>query len=163
MPPGAPARPKPAARRRSKAKADQGFLGRGGGGGGIFEEKKMRDMSPSFDESFAMAEDAEMEELEGLAAFEQDIDRLFGLLMSQRADGSFPVSDDLRGWLGARWASVEAAMTASADAQVFVTALVVALLKKEASGRSGEWAAAASKAERWLAGRGDGLGIEGLL
>ncbi len=163
VPPGAPARPKPAARRRSKAKADQGFLGRGGGGGGIFEEKKMRDMSPSFDESFAMAEDAEMEELEGLAAFEQDIDRLFGLLMSQRADGSFPVSDDLRGWLGARWASVEAAMTASADAQVFVTALVVALLKKEASGRSGEWAAAASKAERWLAGRGDGLGIEGLL
>ena len=78
-----------------------------------------------------------------------DSDRLFELLLGQRADGSFRMTPILEIWLGSRVGAVKAAMATHGDALV-ATAVVVALLHKEASDRTAEWTPAVRKARRWL-------------
>jgi Ca-activated chloride channel homolog len=77
-------------------------------------------------------------------------DRLFELLMTQRADGSFRISAELRGWLGSRVDAVAEAAAKEGEALV-ATAVVLELLRREAAERADEWGPAAAKAERWLA------------
>ena len=52
-------------------------------------------------------------------------DRLFELLMTQQADGSFRLSPVLQQWLGQRWPAVKAAAEHHGEALV-ATAVVVA-------------------------------------
>ena len=65
-------------------------------------------------------------------------DRLFELLMTQQADGSFRLSPVLQQWLGQRWPAVKAAAEHHGEALV-ATAVVVALLAQEAADRADEW------------------------
>ena len=57
-------------------------------------------------------------------------DRLFELLMTQQADGSFRLSPVLQQWLGQRWPAVKAAAEHHGEALV-ATAVVVALLRRK--------------------------------
>jgi Ca-activated chloride channel family protein len=99
-------------------------------------------------EAEAVAELA-MDDFADAPALEESADHLFDLLLSQQADGSFRFSAALERWLGARLGKVKAAAAQDGEALV-VTAVVVALLEKEASHRRAEWATAARKATRWL-------------
>lgn len=76
-------------------------------------------------------------------------DLLFSLLMTQRVDGSFPLSDLLRFWLPDRWPQVKQAVTQDDEALV-ATTLMVALLPIKAADRKAEWQPAMQKAQRWL-------------
>ena len=89
-------------------------------------------------------------------------DRLFELLMTQQADGSFRLSAVLEHWLGPRWQAVKAAAQQHGEALV-VTAVVVALLAQEAADRADEWGPAVAKAQRWLARQGRHVEVEALL
>lgn len=82
-----------------------------------------------------------------------DSDRLFELLLGQRADGSFHMTSVLEIWLGKRIGAVRTAIDQHGEALV-VTAVVVALLAREASERAAEWTAAVRKAKRWLGKQG---------
>lgn len=75
------------------------------------------------------------------------LDRLFDLLGTQRADGRFPWSPALEAWLGA---SRAAKLEARADDPALVTAVVLALLEREAADARDLWRPAAAKARRWL-------------
>lgn len=78
-----------------------------------------------------------------------DSQDLYELLLTQNVDGSFPLTDALRKWLGGRrYESLCAAVRRHGDA--IVTAVVVALLEKEAAHRYSEWAMAVRKARRFL-------------
>ena len=77
-------------------------------------------------------------------------DRLFDLLMTQKADGSFARSPELSAWLGDRDGKVADAIAKHGEAAV-VTAVVIALLEMEAADRESEWRPAVTKAKRWLA------------
>ncbi len=102
-------------------------------------------------------------ELGGLTeGMTRGVDALFELLMSQRADGSFGWSPELERWLGVRAAVVKAACAAQGEALI-ATAVVLALLEHEAGNRSDEWAPAAAKARRWLAGRAPAVNVAELL
>jgi hypothetical protein len=78
-------------------------------------------------------------------------DRLYDLLMTQRANGSFAESPALLALLGAerlaRWTQARA----SADERIAITSLVVRLLEREHSAREAEWRPAVRKAKAWLA------------
>jgi len=89
-------------------------------------------------------------------------DRLFELLMTQQADGSFRLSTVLQHWLGQRWRGVKAAVQHHGEALV-ATAVVVALLTQEATDRADEWGPAVAKAQRWLAQQGRHIKVEALL
>jgi Ca-activated chloride channel homolog len=89
-------------------------------------------------------------------------DRLFDLLMTQQADGSFRLSAELKRWLGARAAKVEAAAAKEGEALV-ATAVVLELLRTEEAGRADEWKPAAAKAERWLASHARPIEVAPLL
>src|SRR5262249_14225055 len=80
-------------------------------------------------------------------------DRLFELLMTQQADGSFRLSPVLQQWLGQRWLAVKVAAEQHGEALV-ATAGVVALPGGEAAGRADEWGPAVAKAQHWLAHQG---------
>ena len=80
---------------------------------------------------------------------QRESDRLFELLLGQRADGSFRMTPILEIWLGARIGAVKSAIDEHGEALV-VTAVVIALLHKEASARAAEWTPAVRKARRWL-------------
>jgi Ca-activated chloride channel family protein len=80
-------------------------------------------------------------------------DRLFELLMTQQADGSFRLSPILQQWLGQRWSAVKAAAEEHGEALV-ATAVVAALLAREAADRADEWGPAVAKAQHWLAHQG---------
>jgi hypothetical protein len=80
-------------------------------------------------------------------------DRLFELLMTQQADGSFRLSPVLQQWLGQRWPAVKAAAEHHGEALV-ATAVVVALLAREAADRADEWGPAVVKAQHWLTQQG---------
>ena len=80
-------------------------------------------------------------------------DRLFEVLMTQRADGSFEPSDALSAWLGTERSEKLALAVDQHGAAVAVTAAVIALLEREEPLREPEWRAAASKARAWLAAR----------
>jgi Ca-activated chloride channel family protein len=86
-------------------------------------------------------------------------DRLFELLMTQQADGSFRFSPVLQHWLGQRWPAVKAAAEQHGEALV-ATAVVVALLAQEAADRADEWAPAVAKAQHWLAQQGRRIAVE---
>ena len=77
-------------------------------------------------------------------------DRVFALLMTQSADGHFGWSDALASWLGDRAQAALDAAGQNGEALV-ATALVVALLRRDAPERADEWFPALRKAERWLA------------
>lgn len=84
------------------------------------------------------------------AAEPAPVDRVFDLLMTQKADGRFERSAVLDAWLGAdRVAKLDAALTSHGDG--VITALVVALLEREAADREDEWRPAVTKARAWLA------------
>jgi Ca-activated chloride channel family protein len=89
-------------------------------------------------------------------------DRLFELLMTQQADGSFRLSPTLQHWLGLRWPAVLAAATQHGEALV-ATAVVVALLAREAADRADEWGPAVAKARHWLAQQGQHVEVDALL
>jgi Ca-activated chloride channel family protein len=89
-------------------------------------------------------------------------DRLFELLMTQQADGSFRLSPILQQWLGQRWPAVKAAAEQRGEALV-ATAVVVALLAQEAADRADEWGPAVAKAQHWLAQQGRHIAVETLL
>ena len=89
-------------------------------------------------------------------------DRLFELLMTQQADGSFRLSPVLQQWLGQRWPAVKAAAEHHGEALV-ATAVVVALLAQEAADRADEWGPAVAKAQHWLAQQGHHIQVEALL
>lgn len=78
-------------------------------------------------------------------------DRLYDLLMTQRADGSFVESPALLALLGperlARWTQARS----GADEAIAVTSMVVRLLEREHSAREAEWRPAVRKAKAWLA------------
>ena len=88
--------------------------------------------------------------------------RLFELLMTQQADGSFRLSPVLQQWLGQRWPAVQAAAGHHGEALV-ATAVVVALLAREAANRADEWGPAVAKAQHWLAQQGQHIAVETLL
>jgi Ca-activated chloride channel family protein len=82
------------------------------------------------------------------------VDPLFEVLMTQRADGSFPRSREVAGWLGAdRTRRLDEAIAAAGEA-VVVTAVVVALLERDHRDREAEWRPAVAKAKQWLAAQG---------
>jgi len=89
-------------------------------------------------------------------------DRLFELLMTQQADGSFRLSPILQQWLGQRWPAVKAAAEHHGEGPV-ATAVVVALLAQEAADRADEWGPAVAKAQHWLAQQGRHIAVETLL
>lgn len=92
----------------------------------------------------------------------QGTDRLFELLLSQQADGSFRMTAILEIWLGTRVGAVKQAIATHSEALV-VTAVVVALLAKEASARQAEWTPAVRKAKRWLDKQGQEFDAGALL
>jgi Ca-activated chloride channel family protein len=77
-------------------------------------------------------------------------DRVFAVLMTQAADGHFDWSEPLAAWLGTRAPAAREAVRQYGESLV-ATTLVLALLRRDAAGRSDEWSPAARKAERWLA------------
>ncbi len=87
-------------------------------------------------------------------------DRMFELLLTQRADGSFMLSPILRIWLGGCMAAVNAAIATHGEAPV-ATAVVVALLRRDAADRSAEWTLAVRKAERWLGSHAGNAAVDG--
>ncbi|UJR85696.1 VIT domain-containing protein [Sandaracinus amylolyticus] len=83
----------------------------------------------------------------------ESADRVFELLMTQKADGSFVRSPVLEAWLGAaRVAKLDAAIRAHGD-PIATTAVVIALLELEARDRESEWRPAITKAKSWLAAK----------
>jgi Ca-activated chloride channel homolog len=89
-------------------------------------------------------------------------DRLFELLMTQQADGSFRLSPVLQQWLGQRWQAVKTAAEHHGEGLV-ATAVVVALLAQEAADRADEWSPAVAKAQHWLAQQGRHIPVEAWL
>jgi hypothetical protein len=88
-------------------------------------------------------------------------DRLFDLLMTQKADGRFARSRWLDFWLGARGAKLDEAIAAHGEA-IAVTAVVIALLARDEASREAEWKPAVTKAKAFLAAQGatfDGASI----
>lgn len=77
-------------------------------------------------------------------------ERLYDVLATQRADGSFRSSSALRAWLGASAAALDAQIAAHGEA-LAVTAVVLALFERDEASREPEWRQAANKARAWLA------------
>lgn len=90
---------------------------------------------------------------DAMASPSDPTDRVFDLLMTQKADGRFERSPLLLAWLGADRADALARAIAQ-HGEPLVTAVVIALLAREAPDRESEWRPAVSKAERWLAKQG---------
>lgn len=86
-------------------------------------------------------------------------DPLYALLLTQKADGSFPPSPPLRERLGERRSAFEKASAAHGEA-IAATAAVLALLSLEEAPRREEWEPAARKAERWLRAHAPGSAVE---
>jgi hypothetical protein len=80
-------------------------------------------------------------------------DRLYELLLTQKADGSFPLSPVLGEWLGSALAAVEEAAARYGEA-VVATSLALALLERDEAKRRDEWRSAAEKARGWLSRQG---------
>lgn len=100
----------------------------------------------------ASSTDAAIEE-ELAAPAPEATDRVFDVLMTQKADGRFARSAVLDAWLGAaRATKLDDAIANHGEAAV--TAVIVVLLAREAADRESEWRPAVRKAERWLAQHG---------
>ncbi len=79
----------------------------------------------------------------------QDTEVLFAVLMTQRAEGSFPLSDHLLRWLGEKAAVVSAQARRSGERLIATTAVLL-WLDLRAGNRRVEWVRAAQKAQHWL-------------
>ena len=79
----------------------------------------------------------------------QDTEILFAVLMTQRAEGSFPLSDPLLRWLGEKAAVVSAQARRSGERLIATTAVLL-WLDLRAGNRREEWTRAAQKAQHWL-------------
>ncbi len=90
------------------------------------------------------------------------VDLLYEVLMTQQADGSFPLSEALAERLGRRLPAVERA-AAEHGAAVVATAVVVALCERHEADRADEWRPAVRKARRWLERRGGGFDAASLV
>jgi Ca-activated chloride channel family protein len=77
-------------------------------------------------------------------------DRLYDLLMTQRAAGSFVRSSALTAWLGKTRAARLAKAVKRHGESVVVTSTVVLLLEREEGPRESEWRPAVNKAKAWL-------------
>lgn len=91
----------------------------------------------------------ELDDMAEAAPAPEPLDRLFDVLLTQQADGSFKLSAPLLAWLGARAKAAQQAAQQHGEALV-ATALVLALLEREALSRKDEWEGAARKARRWM-------------
>lgn len=90
-------------------------------------------------------------------------DRVFELLMTQKADGRFERSPTLDAWLGAsRNARLESVIATHGES-IACTALVIALLEAEARDRESEWRLAVDKARAWLAANGATVDVESIV
>lgn len=99
--------------------------------------------APAFDAAYSF---------EAMADRGEPTDRVFDLLMTQKADGRFERSPVLDAWLGSERVGKLAALVAQ-HGEAAITAVVVALLAREAPERESEWRPAVAKAERWLTKR----------
>ena len=77
-------------------------------------------------------------------------DRLYDLLLTQRANGTFLLTPALESWLGDRARRVRKEVEKRDEALV-ATAVVVALVAAEMADRREEWKMAMEKAKKWLA------------
>ncbi len=100
--------------------------------------------------------DPERSEGQGERLGGRPTDRVYALLMTQKADGSFRLSAELKRWLAERLSEVELAVREHGEA-VVATAVAVALLERDEISREDEWRLAARKAGRWLARNGAGF------
>jgi Ca-activated chloride channel family protein len=80
-------------------------------------------------------------------------DRVYDILMTQRADGAFVLSQELTQWLGDGWARVREAMQRHGE-ELVATAVVIALLARDEPQRESEWRPAVTKAQAWLRKQG---------
>ncbi|MGE0791826.1 MAG: VIT domain-containing protein [Sandaracinaceae bacterium] len=113
-----------------------------------------RPAPPSKERAFDGARD-EVWLAEAEAADDEGLDRTFALLMTQRADGAFLRSPTLASWLSAEAsARLDAAITKGMSEPALVTAIVLALLARDAADERDAWAPAASKARRFLDANG---------
>ncbi|MCA9518234.1 MAG: hypothetical protein KC635_25030, partial [Myxococcales bacterium] len=122
---------------------------------GLFAAKKRakRELAPPVELS------AESDEALDGATFDGDAfggggDHLFALLVTQEADGRFRRSAALDAWLSPEARERLAAAAAKHGEDLVVTAIVVALLARDAADRVDEWRPAVDKARRWLASQG---------
>ena len=76
-------------------------------------------------------------------------DRMYAVLMTQKANGSFRLSPALEQWLGSVVDAVRRAAGEHGEEQV-VTAVVIALLERDEEARRDEWRPAVRKARKWL-------------
>ncbi|MEE8525878.1 MAG: hypothetical protein V3T72_18230, partial [Thermoanaerobaculia bacterium] len=76
-------------------------------------------------------------------------DRLYALLMTQKADGSFRWSPVLEEWLGFAAAEIRRAFDQHGEALI-ATSIAVALLERDEATRQDEWRPAVRKARKWL-------------
>ena len=118
--------------------------------GGLFRRKERMSEAPA-----AELADACMPEMEAEAvSAPESTDRLYDLLLTQRADGSFLLTPALESWLGNRAKQVREEAKKRGEALV-ATAVVVALLATEMADREGEWKMGVEKAKKWLAKQGE--------
>jgi hypothetical protein len=90
------------------------------------------------------------------AAAPEAPDRLYALLMTQKADGSFRWSPVLEEWLGSLAAAIRRAADEHGEALV-ATSVAVALLERDEAARQDEWRPAVRKAGKWLRRSGSGV------
>ncbi len=90
-------------------------------------------------------------------------ERIMELLLTQRADGSFPESPTLRAWLGARWQAVQTRAQQQAHPMQIYTLAALALLRKEAHAHKSLWSRAEAKAQRWLDQQPQPANLDGIL
>ena len=94
--------------------------------------------------------------------YRRQADRLYALLMTQKADGSFRLSEELMRWLAEDLAAVERAAREHGEA-VVATAVAVALFERDEAGREDEWRPAARKARKWLARQSTAFRVSAVL
>ena len=86
-------------------------------------------------------------------------DPLTGLIVLQRADGSWPASEALAAVSGLeldalRTAAEELGLSGQEGEAAVATVAALHILRRDHADRSDEWALPAGKAERWLADKG---------
>ncbi|MCB9644714.1 MAG: VWA domain-containing protein [Myxococcales bacterium] len=130
------------------------------------EEAKLRDEEDeTFDQPELKMESLEEAEQTESASFKTSKsleDHVMDLLLTQRADGSFPDSGALRDWLGAQWSAVQARATQN-SALVVYTLVALALLRTKAAAQRNLWTRAEQKAQRWLDQQSDLPDVQDLL
>lgn len=89
-------------------------------------------------------------------------DRLYDLLLTQQADGSFALVPALLDWLGAAEPKIREASRVHGES-VVATAAALFLLARDEAKRESEWRLAAQKAETWLRKQGTTVDIQAII